>query len=207
MWVCIAALAGALNRPAGQSKGPDDSEPGAKGVPYVAGSSDALFDGRSVLGWQGQGLTVEDDAENKPVLAFEGTATHALKPKSHFRVILAIDRHEAKTVEVVIATGPGDTRWLVRLDRDSGAVFGKQTKGAFEPAGAPVPLPPAKPDRPPYMELKYERTGNALAAWFANQPLGQVSADGLKTTELRVQAVGGSVRIESAEQAELIEQK
>jgi hypothetical protein len=180
-------------------------------VSYVAGSSDALYDGRSVVGWMGQGLMVEDDGENKPVLAFEGTATHALKPKPHFRVILAIDRHDAAAVEVVVATAgpaPGDARWLVRLDRDAGVAFGRQAgRGAFEPAAPPVPFPPPKPGRPPYLELKYERAGGTLTAWLDNQQLGQVSSDGLKTTELRVQALGGAVRIESAEQAELVEQR
>jgi hypothetical protein len=92
----------------------------------------------------------------------------------------------------------------VRLNPKGGVAFGRQKGGAFEPLAAPVAFPPAKPNQPPYRELKYERAGGVLSAWFDGRPLGQTPAAGLRTTELRVHATGGPVRIESAEVAELV---
>jgi hypothetical protein len=108
-------------------------------------------------------------------------------------------------VDVVVATaGASPDAVLVRLNPKGGVAFGRQKGGAFEPLAAPVAFPPAKPNQPPYRELKYERAGGVLSAWFDGRPLGQTPAAGLRTTELRVHATGGPVRIESAEVAELV---
>jgi hypothetical protein len=109
-------------------------------------------------------------------------------------------------VEVVVATSAAG-RWLVRLDA-AGVAFGRQdTGGTFEPVGAPIPYPPPKANQPPYRELKYERAGDRLAAWFDSVPLGQAPAGGLQTAEFRITVTGGPARIESAEAVELVEVK
>lgn len=172
---------------------------------YTLGTADALFDGHSVYGWNGAGVTVESDDE-KPVLAFEGTATRALRGFDNARVVIGLDRHKAASVEVTIAAADA-ARWVVRIDAN-GAALGKHAKsGAFEPAAPPVPLPKPKPNQPPYLELRYEVAGGVVAAWYDNQPLGRARADGARATELRVTATGGPLRIESAECAELVKVK
>jgi hypothetical protein len=111
---------------------------------------------------------------------------------------------------VVVATGgdsPDAARWLVRMNAKSSVAFGKQAKGAFEPVAPPVPFPTAKKNQPPYLELKYERSGGTLTAWFDSVPLGRAPDAGLKTTEFRIEATGGPVRIESAEFTQLVEKK
>ncbi len=100
----------------------------ARPAVFADGADEALYDGKSALGWQGQGWTVERDDEKARVLAGQGEAARALHSMAHFRVTLRIDLHRADAVEVVVAAGDGAdaTRWLVRLDRRSGAAFGKR---------------------------------------------------------------------------------
>jgi hypothetical protein len=192
--VAAAVLAGGFTRP-------DQPVPA---VTYTVGSAEVLFDGHSVLGWAGPGLTIDADEEHNPVLAVESAVTRQLRTGANFRVVVALDRYKAATAEVVVATA-GSARWLVRLDAKDGVAFGKRTAGGvFEPVSAPIPYPPAKPNQPPYLELKYERAGDTLAAWFDSQPLGRAPADGLTATEFRIHATGGPVRIEYAEAAELV---
>jgi hypothetical protein len=63
-------------------------------------------------------------------------------------------------------------------------------------------------DGRPYAEVKYERAGGKVRAWYRNKPLGEIEDDGkLKTTEVRVAADGGSIRIDTAAFEELVEQK
>jgi eukaryotic-like serine/threonine-protein kinase len=209
--VGIAALAGAFKRPAQTGADTKGSEPGDSGSQppdaYLPNRTEILFDGKSVLGWNGRGLAIENDDENKPVLVVETDATRAIKVNPNFRVVLAVDCFKSNTVEVVIATtgdSPDATRWLVRMDSKAGIVFGKQTKGAFEAFAPPVPFPVAKPGQPPYLELRYERSGGRLAAWFDNAPLGRTPDTGLKTTDLSIKTIGGPIRIESAAFAELV---
>jgi hypothetical protein len=172
---------------------------------YTLGTAEALFDGHSVYGWNGAGVTVESDDE-KPVLAFEGTATRALPAVENARVVIGLDRHKAASVEVTIAA-TDSARWVVRIDAN-GAALGKHAKnGAFEPAAPPLPLPKPKPNQPPYLELRYEVAGGGVAAWYDNQPLGRSRADGARATEVRITATGGPIRIESAECAELVKVK
>jgi hypothetical protein len=201
--VGIAALTGAFNRtPVGMTNPPHPDKP----VTYTAVSAHPLFDGE-VFGWTGPGLSIEKDDEQKPVLAFHTTVARGLKDRPNFRVVLALDCYKATTAEVVIATSDS-LRWLVRLDAKDGVAFGKQAKGgAFEPVGTPIPFPAPKPNQPPYLELQYERAGGTLAASFDRQPLGRAPAEGAKSTELRINAIGGPVRIESAEYIELVEAK
>jgi hypothetical protein len=55
--------------------------------------------------------------------------------------------------------------------------------------------------------VRYERAGGTLTAWFQNQPLGSTPDTGLVTTEFRVQATGGAIRIDYAALESLIEQE
>jgi hypothetical protein len=214
--VGLATLGGAFNRPAAKTELDAKPEsPGNAGLDpapaaYLPRDAEALFNGKSVFGWSGRGITIEDDDEKKPVLTAEAAA-RPIKARQNFRVVLALDCTRAGTVEVVIATGgdsPDAARWLVRMNAKSGVALGKQVKGgAFEPVAPPVPFPAAKKNQPPYLELKYERSGGALAAWFDSVPLGRAPDAGLKTTEFRVEATGGPVRIESAEFTQLVEKR
>jgi eukaryotic-like serine/threonine-protein kinase len=203
--VGVAALAGAFNRPA-QTKAP---------ATYSDGTRQSLYE-RNVIGWSGQGLKVEEDDDKAPVLTGKGELRRVFSPPPHFRVTLALDPYKANPVDVVLATTDGPpataTQWLVRIDRTSGAVFGKQVgTGPFEPAGAAVPMPTphelAEAGQRPYPLVKYERAGGTLSAWFRDQPLGSTPDTGLKTTEVRIRATGGPIRLDFAVFDELIEQK
>jgi predicted Ser/Thr protein kinase len=219
----VAIVAGALNRPRVQkvqTNAPDEPEPGAKAANYTTGAQQLLYTSGLLDGWKpggGSWKIEQDDAEKTPVIAGFGIAARPFDPPPtpNFRVTLSFDPTKASAVEVVIATTDGPpasaTRWLVRLDRATGGVFGKRVgTGAFEPRGAGVEIPTAqdlaeKGGRP-YLEVKYERAGGTLSTWFRGQPLGSIPAAGLKMSELRVQSTGG-IRIDSAVIEELIEQK
>ena len=155
-------------------------------------------------------MLVEEDDEKNRVLQFQGSASRAFKPAPNFRVVVGMDRHKASVVDSVIATAgdsPDATRWLVRIDARKGVAFGKQVGGVFEPVGETVPFPQPKEGQTPYLELRYQRAGGALAAWFDTQYLGQAPAGDLRTNELRIEATGGPVRIEFAEFVELVEKR
>ncbi len=213
--VGIAALVGAFNRPT--VKVPD-----AKPVTYVAGAYQDLYVSGSLVGWKPAGgnwaIEQDDEIEKTTVLAGTGVAVRTFDAPPNFRVTLCIDPHLANAVEVQVAATndppASATRWLVRLDRGTAtASLGKRVGqgGAFEPVGTAVPLPTPQElvsaSKRPYMEVKYERAGGTLVVWFLGQPLGSTPDAGLKTTEFRVQALGGAIRIDLAALEELIEQK
>ncbi len=217
-WLSAVAVAGLLGAAIGVAAltGAFDRTPTP--ATYVpAGPPQALFDGNNVIPWVGQGVEIDKDGENKPVLTGRGTVTRHLPPLAHFRVTLALDLHEATTMDVVLATaeGPPATalRWLVRIDRANGAAFGKRVgpSGEFESVGLLAPVPTAqqreKDELPPYLGLSYSCEGGTLTAWFNGRSLGSTSAAGLHTAELRIEVNGGRVRIESAMIEELVEDK
>ena len=206
----VAVLTGAFNRP-------PETAPVKAPATYIAGAQHALFDGKTVLPWSGKNLDIELDGEKKSVLTGRGTVTRALPELPNFSVALDLCPHEVATVDLVLATADGPpasaAQWIVRLDRVTGAAFGKRAglTGAFEPAGSAVSLPTAK-DRAdeglsPYVQLKYARAGDTLTVWFNRQLLGSISDAGLRATELRVEVKSGLIRIESASIEELVEQK
>ena len=173
---------------------------------YALGPSERLFDGETPLGWQGTVVSVELDADNKKVLAFEGTATRPLRAADNCSVVLGLDRHKATAIELTLAANDG-ARWLVRIEGGTMALGRQRKGGAFEPASPPVPVPPVKPHQSTYLELRYDLTGGTVAAWYDHQPVGRARADGAKATELRITATGGPLRIESAEHVELVKVK
>ena len=129
-------------------------------------------------------------------------------------MLLTLDPYKATTVEVVIATtgGASPTRWLVRLARQTGVTFGKRVgAGAFESVGNAVPLPTPEElkaaSKRPYLEVRYERAGGRLIAWFQNQQLASTPDTGLTTNEFRVQATGGAIRIDYAAIEALVEKE
>jgi hypothetical protein len=204
----VLAVRGFLPAPKTINERPESTPVPGGGAPpaYSLGAAEELFDGQNMLGWNGPFLSRAIDDDKQPVLTIESTVTRRLKTGPNVRVILAFDRYRATSAEVVVATA-GAVKWLVRVDAKSVA-FGKQAPGAaFEPASAPMPYPAPKEKQPPYLELRYERAGSKLAAWFDGHALGEATADGLKTTELRISAAGGPVRIESAQAVELVETK
>jgi serine/threonine protein kinase len=214
----IAARFGAFNRPATQTKAPEVPDPSTKRATFLTGEQRLLYASGSLVGWTPDGgfWEIEQDKEMTQVIAGKGGVVRVLDPPANFRVTLALDPQQASTVEVVAAVTGGppasETRWLVRLDRKDGVAFGKRVgAGAFEPVGAVVPLPTpqelAEEGRRPYLEIKYERAGGTLAAWFRGQPIGRAPDAALRTNEFRLRAVGGTVRIDYAALEELVEQK
>lgn len=208
-----AALGGVFNRSAWPSASTTRT---AKPVTYATRAQTGLFDGKSVLPWTGRKLDLAWDAEKKPVLAGGGVIARRLDAPEHFRVTLALDPQEAPGVIVVLATGEGplggEPEWVVKLDRAAGtAVFGKRpgANAPLELLGGSVPVPGADvraaEGLPPYLELRYERAGGALSAWFNYKPLGTVSDIGMRTTEVRI-LTDGSIKIESALLEELVPQ-
>src|SRR5579883_482755 len=216
--VGIAALAGAFHRPTEQAKSPDTLQVNEMPRTYITGAHQMLYKSGSILGWTPAGgswaIESDDSIEKTQVLAGTGTAVRRFDPPANFRVTLSLDPHKAKTVEVQIATWGGSPtiHWLVRLDEKDGVAFGKRTgMGGFEPAGAAIPLPTpselAAQSKRPYLEVKYERAGGKLVAYFQGKPLGSIADTGLTTTEFRIHATGGAMRIDYAALEELIEKK
>jgi serine/threonine protein kinase len=217
----IAALAGAFHRgattpnekpelpPLPRPPGPPPSAPG-KGAKYLPAGSRQLFDGKTVRGWTGRGLSVEEDDEKSTVLTIEDSAAHALRARGNFRVVLSLDRHKAQSVDVVVATSgpaPDATLWLIRVTDKGEATFGKQAKGvAFAALRPVVSLPRGRKNQTPYVEVEYQRAGGELSARFDGRPLGLAPDAGLDTSELVIRATGGPVRIETAVVAELVAQ-
>jgi hypothetical protein len=194
-----AVLSGALDR---------------KPATYTVGASENLYDGQTISGWTGRLIRVEDDGERNRVLTFPDSMSRGLNPAAHFRVALEVDPWRASAVEVEIATttGPAPIQWVVRLDRGTGATFGKRTgSGPFEPSGPGVPLPTAEEaaaqGRRSYFEVSYKRAGGVLAVWFRDRPLGRTPDAGLRTTELNLRAIGGAARLGDATFEELVERK
>lgn len=217
----IAALAGAFNRPAGQhsdKSAPDRAEP-TPGPIQPPGSGKRVVGGRILFApnqpvqWTPDGGVWSLDKSEKPaVLKGSGGAVLKLDAPPSFGVTVSLDPYDATVVDVVVATTDGPlasaTRWLIRLDRTdkekATASFGKQVGpyGTFERSGTAIPLPSATEltarERGRYLEVRYERFGGKLTASFDGKPLGAVPAAGLKTTELRLQASGGPIRIDAA---------
>jgi hypothetical protein len=220
----LAALAGAFNRPAEHPVEKSDDK-ADKPAPAVTAPrpprAEELYKNGSLIGWtpeDGGSWTIESDMEVGKALAGSGGAVRAFDPPPRFSVILSLNPYQTR-VDVVIATTDGPpgsaTRWLIRLDRtdkEKGTVaFGKQVgKGPFEPVGDGLSVPSPEEltarNKPPYLELKYERSGGKLAALFQGKPLGSTSDAGLKTTALRLETTG-PIRIGAASLEELLEPK
>ena len=191
------------------------SKPPAKSGEFTTGDREELFNRESILGWIGTGWRIDKDEENTSVLAGKGSARRPFKTSKDYRVVLGIDLFEASAVEVVAATadGPEATakRWSVRVDRDKGAAFGVREgeAGAFQPLGAAVPVPTKAEidagEKGRYSEVRYERAGGRVRAYFLGKPLGETEDAGLtKATEIRLAAEGGTVHIDTAAAEELI---
>ncbi len=184
------------------------------------GEGQILFHPKQAERWHGEGgvWKLEDDPEGSPALTGVGPATRQFDaPVANFRMTLSIDPYQAKRVDVVLATSADPpekaTRWLIRLDPATGATFGKQVgPGEFKPIGtaAPIPSPQDLKARGSvlYHEIKYQRAGGKLRAWFRGQFLGQASIDDdVRATEIRLEAIGGAIRLTEATLEELTERK
>ena len=213
----VAIVAGAFYRPVTQTKAPDAPdapEAVVKPSPYTTG---LLYASGSIFGWtpgDGGAWEIASDTEGAKVLAGTGAVVRRFNPPPNFRVTLSLDPHTATTVDVQIAvTEVSATRWIVRLDRTANeASFGKCVgSGRFEPVGAATAIPKQKDledrGRRPYLTVSYERAGGKLTAWLSDRSLGSTPDAGLTTTEFRVQATGGAIRIAEAGLEELSEQK
>jgi hypothetical protein len=193
----------------------------AKAGGFATGAREELFNHETLLGWSpvgGVSWTIEEDDEKVSVLTGKGGVRRPFRAAKKFRVLLGIDLHEATAAEVVIAVADGPPeaakRWAVRLDRKTGAAFGTRDgeRGSFIPIGPARPVPTRQElldqGSAAYPEVRYERAGGKLRAWYRGQLLGEANDDGTpKTTEVRVLADGGAIRIDTAALEELIEQK
>lgn len=191
------------------------NKPPAKTGEFTTGDREELFNRESILGWIGAGWRIDKDEEGTSVLAGKGSARRPFKTSKDYRVVLGIDLFEASAVEVVVATADGPEasarRWSVRVDRDKGAAFGVREgeAGTFQPLGASVPVPTKEQidagEKGRYSEVRYERAGGRVKAYFLGKPLGEVEDTGLtKTTEIRLAADGGTVHIDTAAAEELL---
>jgi serine/threonine protein kinase len=190
-------------------------------VEFVTDNREELFNRESMQGWtpiSGQAWAIEQDDEKTAVLSGKGEVRRPFRPTKNFRVVLGVDLHEASVAEVVVAVadGPADTakHWSVQITRDGVAAFGVRDgeRSAFRPLGAAIPVKTRKQleeeGRVPYVEVLYERSGGKFRAWYSTQLLGEIEdSDKLKSSEVRVIAEGGAIRIDTAAVEELVERK
>ncbi|HEY1186960.1 MAG TPA: protein kinase [Gemmata sp.] len=178
---------------------------------FGTGDREELFDRNNVIGWQGQGWSTAPDSEGTSILTGEGTVRRPFKPPAHFRLVLGLDPFNATSAEVVVATAEGSARqWSIRLSRTEGASFGvrESESGSFRPLGPTVPVPEKDEDKVQYGEVRYERAGGHIRAFYLNRPLGEIEDTGLaKTTDVKILAEGGPIRIDTAALEELIEKR
>jgi hypothetical protein len=214
--VAAAALAGAFGRsPARSPLGPPGPPAGlaSRATYTTVVEIHDLLDTNNTREWAAPFYSVRTDDEGTPALTGTGVARRRLPSVAHSRVRLALDLHEAATVDVVLAVAPGPPhiaeQWLVRVDRTGGAALCKRAG----PGGVPVPLGPTVPvptaaelnakDEPRSRKLVCTRAGGTLSATFNGQPLGSAPCAAPPAAELRVETTGGSVRIEEATIEEL----
>jgi hypothetical protein len=204
------SLWGEAPTPAGKGKGDSPT----RFVP--TGEIEALFDGKNTQAWIGPGWGIFDDDGN-PVLTGNGSVTRLLPRRPHFRAQFGLNLHEATAVDVVVAVGEGPpemaTRWVLRITRKDGAVFGRRAGGEygkFEPLADPIPFPTETElkDKVPYQNVRIEKAGDKIRVAFRERPAGEIGNDGRVTvTAIRLVIDGGPVRIESPTVEDLIEQK
>ncbi|MFO0821995.1 MAG: serine/threonine-protein kinase [Gemmataceae bacterium] len=178
---------------------------------FTTGDREELFNRRDILGWQGQGWGKAEDGEGTTILTGEGSVRRPFKPPTDFRLVLGLDPFDAKTVDVVIATAEGSTKqWSIRLDRTNGASFGvrESDTGPFQALGGTVPVPVKDENKVQYGEVKYERAGGRIRVFYLGKPLGEIEdKDIAKTTDVKILAEGGAVRLDTAAVEELVEKK
>src|SRR5207237_7020503 len=91
-----------------------------------------------------------------------------------YQVTIGLDLHQAAAADVHFALAADlpdkSRRFVLRITRSGGALFGTKDadRGAFHPAGEPVPFPSKEwfQDRSPYLEVRFARTGGVWQAWF-----------------------------------------
>jgi len=199
------------------------TEPIAKAntpVEYVPRNSLAIFDGKVTEGWdpiKGPRWEVESDMDGS-FLTGKGGTHRKFFDWPDYRVILGLDLHDATRAEVVVAVAEGkpDTakRWSILLDREKGASLGVREgeRGPFKALDVTVPVPTKKQlvddGKTGYCEVRYERAGGRVRAFYLGTLLGTVETAGtVNTPEILLLVEGGAVRIDTANVEELIEKK
>ncbi|MCE9562005.1 MAG: protein kinase [Planctomycetes bacterium] len=194
------------------------AKPATPQVEYVPRNTVALFDGKDATVWRptrGEQWTI-DKNENGPFLTGVGTVSREFFDWSDYRVVLGLDLNGAKRAEVVIATaeGPTDTalQWSIRIDAEKGTSLGTREgpRGIFKPFDVVIPTPTKEDnaDKAGYGEVRYERAGGKIRAFFLGTPLGSIDTAGtLNKHVVMISAEGGNIRIDTAEVQELIEKK
>jgi hypothetical protein len=178
---------------------------------YVSTSDHrSLFDGLSLREWlppaTGGTWELGTDEESEPILTGMGYTRRTFAPLENYRLTLGVDVHEAAMTEIHFAipsAAPNaGERLVIQVSRSGGAVLGIRDgdRGEFQPQGDAIPFPsPAwLKDRKPYLEVRIERTGPKWTAWFNGQRVGSHQDDRQpKASELRINATGGTARVNS----------
>jgi len=183
---------------------------------FDTGEREELFNHESLFGWSAKNWAIGRDEEKTSVMVGKGLLSRTFKAPKNYRVVLGLDLHEATSIDIAVAMaeGPPDTakRWSIRIDREKGAAFGVRDgeNGLFQPLGPAVPLPTKQQiddgEKGRYSEVRYERAGGRIKAFFVGKPLGEIEEAGTsKLAEVRVVPEGGEVRIDTALVEELIE--
>lgn len=217
----IAAAAVVGSKMLGDKTETQGLTPGStKNVEFVTGDREDLFNHESLLGWSPVGggpWSIEQDDEKTAVLTGKNGVRRPFKPTKHFRVSIGLDFFQATTAEVVVAVsdGPADKakQWSIRLERARNqAIFGVRDgdRGELQPIGIPVPVPTPKQieeiGKRPYLEVRYERAGGKIRAFYDSKLLGEIDDDGrVKMSEVKLLVDGGAVRIDTVAVEELKE--
>jgi serine/threonine protein kinase len=174
---------------------------------YVSDGHEALFDNASLKGWAAFGpgsawqIGVDDDRAR--ILTGRGFVRRQFEAPDNYRITLGLDLHDSDAVEIHFGLAPENGRRLVlRVTRQVGALLGAKDRdaGEFRPLGSAVPFPPEKwfKDRSPYPEVRFERVAGWWRAWFNGTEVGRAAVeDSPKSGDLRLNAVGGLVRVDS----------
>lgn len=181
---------------------------GGAATAFVTGDRVELFDRRNVIAWQGRGWSIAPDGEGTSILTGNGKVRRSFDPPANFRVVLGLDPFDATNVEVVIATAEGSTKqWSVNVDRATGASFGvrESETGGFQPLGPAIPVPPKDEEKIQYGEVRYERAGGRVRAFYLGRPLGDIEDRDLAQASAVTIVANGTVRIDTAAVEELIE--
>ncbi len=214
--LALAAAAGLGMKYLGKKPDPIAKPETPKTGTFETGDREELFNRETLIGWSGQGWSIGKDDEGTSVLTGKGNVSRRFKASKDHRVVLGVDLHDASTteVQVAVADGPPETakHWSIRVDREKGASFGVRDgeHGSFQSLGATIPVPTKKQiddgEKGRYTEIRYERAGGRIRAYYLGKALGEIEEAGTaKTTEVRLTVEGGAVRIDTAAVEELIE--
>jgi len=154
------------------------------------GSELLLYDCRTLSGWTplGGGLQPALDEDRLKVLAWHGTIRRTFEPHEAYRLRLGIDVNEAESVEVQfgipVERGPIPA---LQVSRKDGVALGvRHEDGRFDVRSEAIKFPSRPKDRPPYREVRIERSPGQWHVWFNSKDLGRIEDDVRRLPEVRL---------------------